>query len=80
MQPTGDPNQRDVDSARSLWEEMAVRARALHCPEHFAQPWRVSVLGETPERYRLYVSGCCPRLGEAVNQLIRSDPRISGPR
>jgi hypothetical protein len=80
LQSKGDQNQREMAAARGLWEELAVRARLVHCPDHFTQPWRVMVLGDTPAKLRLYVSGCCPRLGEAVNQMIRSEPRISGPR
>lgn len=80
LQSSGDRNQPDADAARALWEELAVRARSVHCPEHFVLPWRVSVLGDAPARYRLYVSGCCARLGDAVNEMIRSDPRTSGPR
>ena len=80
MQAKGDSDQDEMAAARALWDELAVRARLVHCPEHYAQPWRVMVLGDTPAKLRLYVSGCCPQLGEAVNGMIRAEPRISGPR
>jgi hypothetical protein len=80
VESKGDQKQRDMDAARSLWDELAVRARLVHCPEHYTQPWRVMVIGDRPDKLRLYVSGCCPELGDAVNQMIRSEPRISGPR
>jgi hypothetical protein len=74
VQSQGDQDQRRTAAARAMWEDLATRARALHCPDHYAQPWRVSVLGETPDTFRLYVSGCCPRLGDAVTEMIRQDP------
>ena len=80
MESKGDQTQRDMATARSLWEELAVRARLVHCPDHYTQPWRVLVLGDTPDKLRLSVSGCCARLGDAVNEMIRAEPRISGPR
>ena len=75
-----DRKQRDAAAARAMWEDLARQARVLHCPEHFAEPWRVAVLGETPQNYRLYISGCCEQLRTVVNQMINSDPRIAGPR
>ena len=63
-----------------MWEGLAVKARALHCPDHYAQPWRVSLLGDTPATFRLYVSGCCPRLGEEVTEMIRRDPSHAASR
>lgn len=78
--PPKDEAKRDLDAARAVWEDVAVRARAVHCPVHFALPWRVDVIGTEPSRLRLNVSGCCPRLGEAVTALVRSDPRLGGPR
>lgn len=80
MQAKGDSDQEDMAAAKALWDDLAVRARLVHCPEHYAQPWRVTVLGDTPAKLRLYVSGCCPQLGEAVNVMLRSEPRISGHR
>ncbi len=80
VQAKGARDQNDMAAAKALWDELAIRARMLHCPQHYAQPWRVTVIGETPEKLRLYISGCCPQLGEAVNAMIRSEPRISGPR
>lgn len=80
MDPEDEDRRRDLAAARSLWEELAARARALHCPEHFAAPWRVVVTGETRETLNLQIYGCCERLGRVVGDLIRSDPRIAGPR
>ena len=80
MQAKGNKDEGDVAAARALWEELAARARMVHCPQHFAQPWRVVVIGDTPAKLRLYTSGCCPQLGDAVNAMIRAEPRISGPR
>ena len=71
--------QGDKAAAHALWEDLAVRARLLHCPEHFVSPWRVVVIGETRETMRLQLYGCCPRLQLVVGEMIRSDPRISGP-
>jgi hypothetical protein len=67
-------------SARALWEELAVRARLLHCPEHAVQPWRVTVTGETRETLRLQIYGCCSQLQVVIGEMVRADPRISGPR
>ncbi len=80
MQAKGDKEEVDMAAARALWEELAARARMVHCPQHFAQPWRVVVIGDTPAKLRLYTSGCCPQLGDAVDDMIRGEPRISGPR
>lgn len=80
LQSKGDQNKEDMAAARAHWDELAVRARILHCPQHYAQPWRVAVLGDRPENLRLYISGCCGKLGEAVNEIIRAEPRVSGPR
>lgn len=66
-------------AARALWEDLAVRARGLHCPEHFVQPWRVVVIGDTSERLRLNIYGCCPKLQVVVTDMIRSDPRTASP-
>ncbi len=63
-----------------MWDELAVQAKTVHCPTHFAQPWRVTVLGDAPADFRLYVSGCCPRIGEAVTEMIRKDPRVAATR
>lgn len=68
-----------MDTASAVWAELAARARGLHCPEHFVEPWRVVVIGETPDRLRLQIYGCCARLQDVVNELISSDPRLSGP-
>lgn len=75
-----DDRQRDMAAARALWEDLAARARGLHCPEHFVAPWRVVVIGDTRDRLRLQLYGCCPKLELVVSELIRADPRISGPR
>jgi hypothetical protein len=82
LQSKDDRKQREADrlaAAQALWEDLAVRARGLHCPEHFVQPWRVVVIGETAERLRLNIYGCCPKLQVVVSEMIRSDPRTSGP-
>lgn len=76
----GDQEQRRAAATRAIWEELAVQARTVHCPEHYVQPWRITVLGDTPEKYRLYVSGCCPGIGDAVTEMIRRDPRIAASR
>ena len=79
---TGLPSQGDQDQnaeLRALWEDLAVKARIVHCPQHYAEPWRVRVIG-TPPRLKLDISGCCPKIGAAINDMIRNDPRISGPR
>jgi hypothetical protein len=77
---TDGSKQTEAAAARAIWEDLAVRARTVHCPTHFVQPWRIDVIGDTPGRMRLNVSGCCPQLGEAVTALIRTDPRVGGPR
>lgn len=66
-------------AARAVWEDLAVRARRLHCPEHFVQPWKIVVIGDTSERLRLDIYGCCSRLQVVVTEMIRSDPRTGGP-
>jgi len=76
--PRDDP-QGDKAAARALWEDLAARARALHCPEHFVSPWRVVVIGDARETMRLQLYGCCARLQDVVGDMIRADPRISGP-
>jgi hypothetical protein len=78
--PKDDHDQQEMALAQELWEDLARRARLVHCPEHFAEPWRVSVMGSSPRRLKLDISGCCPKIGAAINDMIRSDPRISGPR
>lgn len=75
-----DKEQRQSVAARALWEDLAVKARTLHCPEHYAQPWRITVLGDKPGNYRLYVQGCCAKIGDTVNGMIRSDPRMPARR
>lgn len=67
-------------AARALWEDLAVKARGIHCPEHLVGPWRVVVSGETREALRLQIYGCCEKLGQVVTEMVRADPRISGPR
>jgi len=75
-----DEKQRDMAAARAVWEDLAARARLLHCPEHYVEPWRVVVIGDTPDKLRLHISGCCSGLQVVVTELIRSDPRVSGLR
>ena len=79
MQARREQEQNQAAAARALWDELARRARGVHCPEHYVEPWRVTIIGDRPETYRLYVSGCCSKLGDAVNAMIRTDPRIAGP-
>jgi hypothetical protein len=67
-------------ATRALWEDLAMKARGIHCPEHLIGPWRVVVIGETREALRLQIYGCCDKLGLVINQMVREDPRISGPR
>jgi hypothetical protein len=67
-------------SARATWEDLAARARGLHCPEHIVGPWRVVVTGDRPESMNLQIYGCCERLGVIVAEMIKADPRVSGPR
>jgi hypothetical protein len=71
---------REAVASKALWEDLAVKARGLHCPEHHVGPWRIVVLGETRETMRLHIYGCCDRLGRAINEMIAADPRIAGPR
>jgi len=66
-------------AAQALWEDLAVRARGLHCPEHFVAPWRVVVIGDTRDKLRLQIYGCCDKLGLVVTEMVKADPRISGP-
>jgi hypothetical protein len=83
MDPTDDPKRREAQldaAARAVWEDLAARARAIHCPEHTIGPWRVVIIGETRDTLRLHSYGCCPRLGEAISQMVRSDPRVNSPR
>ena len=58
---------------RALWDDLARQARGVHCPEHFVEPWRVYVIG-TPPDLKLDISGCCPKIGRAINEMIRDDP------
>jgi hypothetical protein len=77
LQPT-DHQEREPVDARAVWDELAARARGLHCPQHFVEPWRVVVIGDSPQRYRLQIYGCCPRLQVVVTQMLKADPRING--
>jgi hypothetical protein len=74
------PDAAQLAAARALWEDLASKARALHCPEHIVGPWRVVVTGERPETLNLQIYGCCQRLGMVVADMIKADPRVSGPR
>ena len=76
----GGARPQDQASARAVWEDLAVRARLLHCPEHFVAPWRIVVLGDTREDLRLQIYGCCARLQVVVSEMIAADPRIWAPR
>jgi len=82
VQSKDDEAQREQDrlaAARALWEDLAIRARGLHCPNHFVQPWRVVVIGDSSEKLRLNIYGCCAELQVVITEMIRSDPRSSGP-
>jgi hypothetical protein len=82
VDPSQDPRQsqtNELAAARALWDDLAVKARAIHCPDHMVGPWRIVVTGETRESMKLQVYGCCPRLGQAVTGMIRADPRTSKP-
>ena len=57
---------------QALWEDLARKARAVHCPEHYAAPWKVGVIG-TPPKLKLSISGCCPKIGKAINEMIAAD-------
>jgi len=74
-----DQQQQDLAAARAVWEELAIRARALHCPEHFVPPWKVIVIGDARDKLRLQIYGCCPKLQTVTTEMIRRDPRMSGP-
>ena len=76
--PSNDRREEDTAAAQAVWNELATRARGLHCPEHFVEPWRVVVTGNSPDRMRLQIYGCCAKLQDVVNAMIKSDPRISG--
>jgi hypothetical protein len=79
--PQGDQRGREGYLARrAIWEDVAVKARLLHCPDHYVSPWRVVVMGETSETLDLQIYGCCAKLGVLAGQLVRADPRLSGPR
>ena len=70
----------DLQQARrALWEDLAARARGLSCPVHFVGPWRVVVSGDSPQSMRLQVYGCCERIGQAVSEMVRADPRVASP-
>ena len=66
-------------AAQAHWEYLAARARAIHCPVHGVAAWRIAVTGDTPEKLNLQIYGCCANLGHAVNDMVNSDPRVSGP-
>ena len=63
----------------ALWEDLARKARAVHCPDHFVEPWRVHVIG-TPPNLKLDISGCCPGIGRAINEMIAQDPGFRATR
>jgi hypothetical protein len=65
--------------AQALWEDLAAKARTVHCPEHFVEPWRVYVIGTAP-RLKLDISGCCPKIGSAINEMIAADPGFRASR
>lgn len=63
----------------ALWEDLARKARGVHCPEHFVEPWRVRVIGRSP-RLKLDIAGCCPGIGRAINEMIAADPGFRASR
>lgn len=65
--------------AQALWEDLARKARGVHCPQHFVEPWRVTVIGTAP-RLRLDIAGCCPGIGRAINEMIAADPGFRASR
>ena len=74
-----DGQKSELEAARAVWADIAVRARTVHCPEHYVGPGRIAVVGSTPAKLHLNVSGCCPKIGEAVTAVVRADPRVGGP-
>lgn len=64
---------------QALWEDLARKARGVHCPEHYVEPWRVTVIGRPPA-LKLDIAGCCPRIGQAINQMIADDPGFRATR
>jgi hypothetical protein len=73
-------NDEDRDAQlEALWEDLARKARGVHCPEHFVEPWRVRVIGRPP-RLKLDLSGCCAKIGRAVNEMIAADPDFRASR
>ena len=71
-------DERDAQ-AQALWEDLARKARGVHCPEHFVEPWRVYVIGNPPA-LKLDIAGCCPRIGRAINEMIAADPGFRASR
>jgi hypothetical protein len=71
--------QQDLAAGKAVWEELAARARALHCPEHFVPPWKVVVIGDSREKLRLQIYGYCAKLQTVTTEMIKRDPRMSGP-
>jgi hypothetical protein len=69
----------DNDALLALWEDLARKARGVHCPEHYVEPWRVHVIGSPPD-YKLDISGCCPQIGRAINEMIAADPGFRATR
>jgi len=69
----------DTDAVQAMWDDLARQARSVHCPEHFVEPWRVHVIGTSPH-LKLDISGCCPRIGKAVNEMIAADPKFRATR
>ena len=72
--------QDDKDAqAQALWDDLARKARRVHCPEHYVEPWRVRVIGDAPA-FKLDIAGCCPRIGRAINEMIANDPGFRASR
>lgn len=82
MDPGDDAKQLEearLADARAMWENLAARARGLQCPEHGVAPARVVVTGETVDQLNLQLYGCCDKLGQVIGEMIKADPRVSGP-
>ena len=64
---------------QALWDDLARKARGVHCPQHYVEPWRVHVIGSAPN-YKLDISGCCSQIGQAINEMISTDPGFRATR
>ena len=69
----------EKDAVEALWQNLAQKARGVHCPEHYVEPWRVIVIGTSPN-LKLDIAGCCPGIGRAINEMIAADPEFRATR